>query len=145
MFVIKNLFDLTNAISSGTVDFVLNDWLQAELQGLWEHLGQGEPLADFDLTTHGAMWVATPTDRKLTWREITRKMGVLVPEFIEIHTMQKGQKALRVGFLADNDYMPILYALTDCLNPQVVERLEEEAFEGENNDSISGHPYDGPF
>ncbi len=89
------------------------------------------------------MWVATPADRKLTWRQITRKIGAQEPEFVEIHALQNGLKALRIGFLADNDFMPLLYVLYECLEPETVAWLKEYAIN--DDEQINEHPYDEPF
>ena len=136
-------FDLQTALETGTIDPALKDWLKAELTGLWEHLGREESIADFDLAPHGPMWVTTTTEENLDWQEITKTMGVHEPEFVELHTLQNGQEALRIGFLADNDHMPLLYALIDCLHPEVAAWLKEYC--GDMDEQISEWPIDEPF
>ena len=143
MICITTDFNLQTALETGTIDPALKDWLNAELTGLWEHLGREESIADFDLAPHGPMWVTTSTEENLDWQEITKTMGVHEPEFVELHTLQNGLKALRIGFLADNDYMPLLYALIDCLHPEVAAWLKEYC--GEMDEQISEWPIDEPF
>lgn len=136
-------FNLQTALETGTIDPALKDWLNAELTGLWEHLGREESIADFDLAPHGPMWVTTSTEENLDWQEITKTMGVHEPEFVELHTLQSGLKALRIGFLADNDHMPLLYARIDCLHPEVAAWLEEYC--GDMDEQIFECPNDEPF
>lgn len=143
MLCITTDFDLQTALEMGTIDPALKDWLKAELTGLWEHLGQGEEFDNFDLAPHGPMWVTTTTDKNLDWQEITQMMAVHEPEFVELHTLKNGQKALRIGFLVDNDHMPLLYTLIDCLHPEVAAWLEEYC--GENDGQNDEWPIDEPF
>ena len=143
MIAITNQFDLQSSLNNGTIDPILKDWLNGELVSLWEHLGRGECLAEFDLATHGLLWVATKTDNNLDWQYITQKMAVHEPEFVELHALANGQKALRIGFLADNDHMPLLYALTDCLHPEVAVWLQEYCIETDNQ--LDDFPDDETF
>ena len=144
MLTIKTWRDLHHQ----NLDACLTQWLKAELQGLWEHLGQGEPLADFDLTRHGPLWVATSADNRLTWQELTQPMSVQSPEFVERHRLPDGRKAFRIGFLADNDFLPLLYAPSECLATDIVRWLEEETegdAEFENGDFCDPAAKDNPF
>jgi hypothetical protein len=122
MVTIKTIADLQGA----TIDASLKAWLESEIKGLWEHLGQGESLSAFDLTRHGPMWVATSADKTKTWRQLTIDMSVQCPEFIERHRLSDGNNVFRIGFLVDNDFMPLLYARTDCLDQDIVRWLEEQ-------------------
>ena len=143
MLSIKTYFDLQIALKNGTIDPVMKDWLKTELLGLWEHLGRGESLTDFSLAVHGPMWLVCRDDENLDWPQITKTMGVHEPEFVELHTLQSGLKALRIGFLADNDHMPLLYARIDCLHPEVAAWLEEYC--GDMDEQIFECPNDEPF
>ena len=123
------------ALHHQNVDPSIKQWLEKEFQGLWEHLGQGEPITDFDLTQHGPLWVATSADNRLTWQELTTAMLVQNPEFVERHRLADGRRAFRIGFLLDNDFMPLLYAPAECLDSEIVRWLEEETEDDEEPDS----------
>lgn len=103
------------------------EMLEAEFNGLWEHLGEGTSIDSFDLSQHGPLCIADAEERSLTKRGLLRRMGVTEPEFIEKHRMTDGRIVYRVGFLLDNDFLPMMYALADELNPEVAAWLEEEA------------------
>ena len=143
MITLRTWQDLLNARQSNLFPEALQSHLEAEFKMLNEHLGDGNDLNHFDLTIHGPMWVTSNTDKKLDWQYIAQKMAVHEPEFVELRTLQNGQKALRIGFLADNDHMPLLYTLTDCLHPEVVAWLE--AYGIDNDDQINEYPDDEAF
>lgn len=131
MLTVRTWFDLHHQ----NLDASLKQWLEKEFQGLWEHLGQGEPISDFDLTQHGPLWVATSADNRLTWQELTQTMLVQNPEFVERHRLADGRRAFRIGFLLDNDFMPLLYAPAECLDPEIVLWLEEETEDDDEPDN----------
>lgn len=127
MVTINSLSDLQDAQVCEAIDPMLMMWMENELTGLWEHLGQNEPLANFNLRLHGPLYVATASDKDMSWNELTANMSNCVPEFIEKYIFAGNKKAFRIGFLMDNDFLPMLYALADCLNPEVAEWLDGEA------------------
>ena len=143
MIVIKNLFDLQSALLRGTLDPVLKNWLQKELQGLWEHLGRGEDFANFDLSQHGPMWASTSADKNMTWRQVTQSMAVQHPEFVEKHRLSDGRKAFRIGFLLDNDFMALLYSPAEWLEVETVAWLE--AYTIDDDEEISEYQSDEPY
>lgn len=141
MVTIKTIIDLKSA----AIDSGLKTWLESEIKGLWEHLGQGESLTDFDLTRHGPLWVATSADKTKTWWQLTTDMSVQYPEFIERHRLSDGRKAFRMGFLVDNDFMPLLYVPADCLTEDIVRWLEEETEDDEAPECEAQSSQPNPF
>ena len=90
MIIIKKLVNLLQVGSNGTIEQKVVDFLALEFRMLHEHLGDGCELDDFDLESHGPMYVAVPADGKLAWAEITKQMSADQPEFIEKHRLNDG-------------------------------------------------------
>ena len=122
---ITNVQELIESQRNATIDQLFFPWLESELRMLWEHLGRGECLNDFNLTEHGPLWVATVEDRTRNWNSLTSQMGVYEPEFIERYFFPAQKIAFRSGFMATNDHMPLFFALAEQLHPKVAKRLTQ--------------------
>ena len=56
-------------------------------------------------------------------------MRVQSPEFVERHVLADRSVVFRAGFMADNDYMPLLVASETSLDAETLAQLSEETFD----------------
>ena len=140
MVKITNWYDIVSANSSGQFSEALARFTAEQFRGLHKHLGEESSLFQFNLANHGPLWVTTTGD-SLSWEQITKTLQCESPEFVERHALTGETVALRVGFLADNDYMPILVALAENLEEKTLEYLQEEACESISADGFGDDPF----
>lgn len=129
MVIVRTWAELISAGESGILEPELFAVAADQFKMLHTHLGPEGDLLDFDLTRHGPLWLTTQNDKDLSWESIVDAMRVQLPEFVERHTLNDGRTVFRVGFLADNDFMALLVALSESLAVDVAEWLAEEACE----------------
>ena len=140
MVKITNWYDIVSANSNGQISEALARFTAEQFRGLHKHLGEGSSLFQFNLANHGPLWVTTTRD-SLSWEQITKTLQCESPEFVERHVLTDETVAFRVGFLADNDYMPILVALAENLEEKTLEYLQEEACESISADGFGDDPF----
>lgn len=129
MIKIINWYDIVNAVNSGQISQTTANFLAEQFRGLHEHLGVGSSLFQFDLTESGPLWVTGIGDKNLGWTKIRREMRVQSPEFVERHVLADRSVVFRAGFMADNDYMPLLVASETSLDAETLAQLSEETFD----------------
>lgn len=141
MIKITNWYDIVNTVNSRQISEALARFAAEQFRGLHKHLGEGSSLFQFNLANHGPLWVTTIGEISLSWEQITKTLQCESPEFVERHVLTDETVAFRVGFLADNDYMPILVALAENLEEKTLEYLQEEACESISADGFGDDPF----
>ena len=141
MIKITNWYDIVNTVNSRQISEALARFAAEQFRGLHKHLGEGSSLFQFNLANHGPLWVTTTGEISLSWEQITKTLQCESPEFVERHVLTDETVAFRVGFLADNDYMPILVALAENLEEKTLEYLQEEACESISADGFGDDPF----
>ena len=141
MIKITNWYDIVNTVNSRQISEALARFAAEQFRGLHKHLGEGSSLFQFNLANHGPLWVTTTGEISLSWEQITKTLQCESPEFVERHVLTDETVAFRVGFLADNDYMPILVALAENLEEKTLEYLQEEACESISADGFGDAPF----
>ena len=141
MVKITNWYDIVSANSNGQISEALARFAAEQFRGLHKHLGEGSSLFQFDLANHGPLWVTTTGEISLSWEQITKTLQCESTEFVERHVLTDQTVAFRVGFLADNDYMPILVALAENLEETTLEYLQEESCEAISADDFGNNPF----
>lgn len=117
-------------------------YLANEFAVLCEHLGDGVPLEDFDLSPHGAMTLVGPEDATLDLQAMLERLPGQWPEFVDLMTLEDGSTLYRAGFLIDNDLCPMVYFPTNrCLHPSVTAWLQEQAGEADNSEIDLPEPF----
>lgn len=138
---ITNWYDIVNTCASGQISQTTANFLADQFRGLHKHLGEGSSLFRFDLAEHGPVWVTTLGEGNISWEQIVQTLRCESPEFVEKHSLTDGSIAFRVGFLADNDFMPILVALAASLEEKTLKYLQEEACEAISTDEFGNDPF----
>ena len=141
MIKITNWYDIVNTVNSRQISEALARFAAEQFRGLHKHLGEGSSLFQFNLANHGPLWVTTIGEISLSWEQITKTLQCESTEFVERHVLTDETVAFRVGFLADNDYMPILVALAENLEEKTLEYLQEEACESISADGFGDDPF----
>lgn len=137
--------ELQQTVCSFPIGPEIAGFLEQEFKALHKNLGNGESLQTFDLSLHGPLWIAEPEETGITWVDIQKRLGVHQPEFVEQHHLPSGEKLFRVVFMADNDYLTLLYLKPQDIDPELLEWLSEEAHIVEAETSCGEEKLENPF
>jgi hypothetical protein len=120
MLTISSKQDLLQMYVSSQLESTITTYLEQQLEAL---IGQLEPngqTTEFSLTDHGyLMAFLEPMDSNF--------ILTLLPEYVEIDSLENGTRIYRIGILEDNEAMILMYSIVSSLDILTEEWLSEQS------------------